>query len=505
MDQTSVSLALAPCQGRRVSSYKGELVKVQNLYYGRRYKQCIDLCKQLQRPEVSQTGRETRRRLTSCQIHAVHRTFLWFYHAVSYESMGLLAHDFSGHKIEFLDAAKESLQLALGSLPLPFVSTEGGVYEQAEQSPTILSFAFPCAIQPYDKLNAGSHATEETSVSRSTSSGSFYSTESASRGEREHASPIEQEKAQTPSPHTHTNPQEHSQCNPERTPVASVTHKSRLNQSLSLTHVLEDDLVPSPLFSRVSKRMQINGADENITLKPLPPLPFNHKSSFTMQGSRIVQDPTLRKTAVQTLIARFEGFLPLPPSPQTPSPLTRRLWEDHRKAFSPSPVTPRFRMIRDAFSPDPRNEHLETYLSSTHLAGYNASLTAFRTQLRKQIAYLNQEVDRVQKVQTERTTAKALSKNRFASFWSFDLAASLSKSKETPSTLPSRSRRRRTPANKEDEGDEGDQPAKIKMTERIEKMRREGWKVCKEQHGFKGVKWYDDLRRRVESELGERG
>lgn len=36
----------------RISSHKNELVRVQNLYLNHRYKQCISLCEQIQRPEV---------------------------------------------------------------------------------------------------------------------------------------------------------------------------------------------------------------------------------------------------------------------------------------------------------------------------------------------------------------------------------------------------------------------------------------------------------------------
>ena len=157
-------------------------------------------------------------------------------------------------------------------------------------------------------------------------------------------------------------------------------------------------------------------------------------------------------------------------------------------------------MIRDAFSPDPRNEQLETYLSSVaasaELARYNVDLSDFRAQLRKHIAYVDGEIARVQRLQAERIAARSLGpKQRFASFWSFEIAASPAPKSPCPS------RRRGIDDEKNDElSGEQDTQAKAKK-ERIEKLRREGWVVRKEKHGFKGEAFYDELCRRVEAEL----
>jgi hypothetical protein len=165
-------------------------------------------------------------------------------------------------------------------------------------------------------------------------------------------------------------------------------------------------------------------------------------------------------------------------------------------------------MIRDAFSPDPHNEHLEAYLSSTasaQLTRYNAKLADFRAQLRKHIAYVDGEVARVQKMQNERHAARMLGpKQRYASFWSFEA---------TRSPCP---RRRKGPM-EDDEGaehddgqhgegleahDEEDAKSKVEK-ERIDRLRQQGWRVRKENHGFKGVQFYDDLCSCVENELND--
>ncbi|KIX02738.1 uncharacterized protein Z518_08680 [Rhinocladiella mackenziei CBS 650.93] len=502
--------------GRRISSYKDELVKVQSLYLDRRFKQCIGLCEQLQKSD----------------IHPLHQAFLWFYHAICYESIGLMAHDFSSKKLQFLGSAKESFILALQSLPLPYVSAEGGRYEQPDHSPLSLVFATPCVQRmPAEVGDVASPSLRPAEIAQSISSGSIYSTENAiseSCTAVDSDEPLAENLQATFTPRTHMAQKESSKCNySTTTPCTPTTHKSRLIQSLSSTHVLAEELVPSPLFSRKPKRarttqltaqtlsdggtpfrvsgqslgdrmpggteqlcLDTESSDSSPTLRQLPPLPFNHKPSFKIQGARLVQIPSpMRQTAVQTLIAKSEGFLPFPPSPLL-QPLP---WTSHAdtETFSMSPGTPRFKLVRDAFSPSLHNEHLEGYLSSVGVTTYNTSLVDFRTQFRKHITYLDEEMCRVRKARGEHAAAKTLSKTRLASYWSFEHVASASKSKFTETQQHGRGCGL---------GDNEDPQVKTKK-ERIERLGRKGWRVRKEDHGFKGIEWYENLRSRVEVEL----
>jgi hypothetical protein len=165
------------------------------------------------------------------------------------------------------------------------------------------------------------------------------------------------------------------------------------------------------------------------------------------------------------------------------------------------PVTPRFRLIRDAFSPDPRNEDLQAYLSSASLTSYNASLSEFRNRVLHHIMFLGAAIRRVQDIQAQRTATKALSKTRFASFWSLEHCRDRASIKPDPGpALPSRSSQ-----SPKKQGHEGREPPTFRRAqkERIEKLRCEGWTVQKEKHGFKGVEWYENFRSRVEAELDE--
>lgn len=300
------------------------------------------------------------------------------------------------------------------------------------------------------------------------------------------------------------------------TPKTPVPHNTRLKRAFSSPQVLQEDLVPSPLFSRNAKtaRLPTPSPIDAVVTRPLPPLPFHHdRSNFKIQGTRITQDPFLRKTAVQTLIACFEGILPLPRSTSFTAATATHFSLSLPPVTPPGILTPRFRMIRDAFSPDPHNEHLGAYLSSSsypppssiELACYNSHLADFRAQLRKHIASVDVQISQVHKLQTERNAARSLGPSqRLASFWSFDAAASASPATGKPSPY---SRGRNRGDDKDDsQASPGpftshDTKSKSSKQERIERLRRQGWNVRKENHGFKGVAFYDDLCARVEAEL----
>ncbi|KAL2405757.1 hypothetical protein ABEF95_004972 [Exophiala dermatitidis] len=482
MPQTPAHVRHVFGRDARISSYKKQIDKIQSLYRDGRYKQCIALCEELQTPGV----------------HPILKVFLWFYSAISHESIGLIAHDFSNNKQRFLELARQNVKLALSGLPLPYASTETGGYDQPKYSPLASVFATP-SIRRDCHTNRGDSPTKSImiGVAQSISTYSVYSPESIATSPdtvgAEHSPSHGAEYLTTP---LAKKGELHAAGTNRPVPSPSPpAHTSRLSQSLSLEHELAKEFVPSPLFSHTPKQARLTEPDG----RPLPPLPFNHKCDFEVQGPRIVQVTAgMRKTAVQTLIARYEGSLPVTSSPAADSSLAP-LPSFQTSSAEYSPVTPRFKAIRDAFTPNPVNDHLEAYLSSPDLTRYNACLADFRMQLRNLISFLDTEIARVHQVQNERAATKALSKTRFASFWSFpDPAVSTSAGSRS-----NRSGRGRT-----DEGRISGIPDAqttlgpgTQRQERIEKLRSKGWPVRKEKHGFKGSQWYDDLSLRVESEL----
>ncbi|PYH49193.1 uncharacterized protein BP01DRAFT_332042 [Aspergillus saccharolyticus JOP 1030-1] len=87
------------------------LQAIKLLYTQRQYKQCAARVS-----EVLRTAPEP--------IHAVHKTFLYFYSAISYEAMGLSAHNYSRNKLPLLHLALESFVTCSAVLPGPIPAIE---------------------------------------------------------------------------------------------------------------------------------------------------------------------------------------------------------------------------------------------------------------------------------------------------------------------------------------------------------------------------------------------
>lgn len=332
------------------------------------------------------------------------------------------------------------------------------------------------------------------------------------------------------------------------------SHKSRLSRSLSSQHVLADELVPSPLYSRAPSSRKEKQASISSTVspmpfvtlsKPLPPipvnrplptLPFNPYPRFMLKGKRIVVVAN-RKTALSTLIQKFEGRGPFDGSPGqgtsyvNPTPITERFKrisavfdakEDSDEENMPpgtpiatarlsyhkhSPVTPCPNPSQQANRqvPDPDNP--------THLEFYNTHLSAFRASLLVHISTVSDSITRTRTIQLEhdaekrrnfvamnsssipapRSDARSKSRGgavhqtvkdaRLRSFWSLQAAEAQDRVEKSGSgwEVERKTRERR---------------------ERIEKLRISGWRdVRKEAKGFKGSEYYDELRRVVEEEL----
>jgi hypothetical protein len=148
----------------------------------------------------------------------------------------------------------------------------------------------------------------------------------------------------------------------------SFAQRKRLSESLSKDHVVEEALLPKPLF--VKKLVSLPPPPAPRALPPIP-----------------TRDPVLRKTALQTLL--------------NPSVFT---------IFESSPITPHFNKIRDMFDPKfSQRSH------DRHLQKYNILLTSFRTQLLQHITAIDTNISKTITAQTERQKNRT---TRLASFWS---------------------------------------------------------------------------------------
>jgi hypothetical protein len=455
-----MNMAFTPAQIKQpfAASQRGEitiqdLIHVRQLYLERRYKQCISRCQELIVLDVSNRQFTSNLIANGLQLHGIHKSFLHFHEAISYEALGQAAHAYSRNKLHFLELAKEKFTDTLDCLPQPFNSSSRGVEATPRPSPIFVGSPAENEVCPAESPESVITPTIEVfSHARTVSDESKYSTSNSSVSET-YTVPDFNKYSPRPDllvaprnfPRTVTFPDvskmdetddsegsddESQQDNIDAPPSPEqVRHDARLSACLSSTHVLAKDLVPSPLFSRTKKIVQIplppgvgqpNANTDTIILeamgqapRPLPPTPFIHADHTTLLPSR--------RTAVQTLITKYEDRLP---SPNTPSSYTTASVPPF-SAFTPraqvipykTPTTARLANIAAIFAvnkADRLAEEVNDSLSSHALARYNSCLADFRTCLRTSITRIEEMIDQAQEAQEHRLQEKRDRQNAVA-------------------------------------------------------------------------------------------
>ena len=577
-----------------------DLFRIRTLYLERRYKQCISLCTDLVDPDVSMASVAMLDEPDALQLHPVYEAFQLFHQAICYEALGLAAHNYSRNKISFLDSAKEQFAAALDALPQPFVTEEAGRVDTLKSSPlddTFMATETLDTVQEDSLQEAPVPSNQVASRTRTPSEASSHYSSSASSSVSDTCTVPDfgrysprPDLLTTPSsiPRTVTFPnvqkqdlvlikdeEADSEEDAESTPP-KLSYQNRLSACLSSQHVLSDDLVPSPLFSRNKKAAQITyppaANEDTITNderargiaqppRPLPRTLHTHQNHHPLLPAR--------RTAVQTLISKYEQTLP---SPNTPSSYTTAT--PSASAFTPNPVaiatpaTARFANIASIFAPRLPPHHIDTsnpgftfsdYLSSHTLARYNNCLSSFRNSLLVSVTRIKYLIDEAHEIQERHVREKqeaalrdlphsgGMGQARLRSMWLLQTPTSVSppaprlsrvskadsnhagpqplvltaKSRAADLVSPSPSPTDAPPnTSASTPNSDTEQSAKpktrfidklshlrapedsCKELERIEKLRASGFAVHKEKYGWKGSRYYEDLRRSVETELG---
>ena len=292
------------------------------------------------------------------------------------------------------------------------------------------------------------------------------------------------------------------------TPRSDHDHKFRLSQSLSDNHMLEEALVPPPLFKSSDSMSASAVTAQTETGRPLPQLPFNHNvAAFTHQGSRLVHRPQ-------------------PNSYAPPTPSRRRLLSDIRTP-SPSPFTPRYNLIRNTFEPRPNpctispleipltattSSHQSTHTHSSKQASQTFSTTITNLRHRIQTHHLlsiTQQLCITHLAQEDHQRRKVKQgTGRVASFWLLKPISPTSRAVTGPVGPARKGRRRAAGLTNNERGrwrEDGDQSSSetdcVEMRERIERLRENGWRVGRMVVGFKGTDYYEELERAVLREL----
>ena len=348
-------------RGREQIQWKDTITKIRELYTGHKFKQCAALCDQVLVNKPVRLPPQPPLQTLTCQAHPLHETFLHFYAAICHESLGLLAHKYSNNKLSLLDQAQDHFTTALAALPLPYCTTKFGKYDCIEDSPRVLKLT-PTPSSIYDPITPTAvpqisiicEASENAPDSDSEDEGSIFSVPDFNKYTARkldfNISPVEDEGDTLP-------PYE-----------LTYDQRKRLSQSLSAGHIVQEALLPKPLFVKKASSLPPPPVP-----RALPPIP--------------TRDPILRKTALQTLL--------------NPSVF---------EILDSSPMTPRFNRIRDAFDPK-----FSQASQDRHLARYNRLLSSFRTQLLQHIAAIEANISKTRTLQIEHQKNRS---SRLASFWS---------------------------------------------------------------------------------------
>jgi hypothetical protein len=111
-----------PEQPKTIQQWQVALRRIKALYLGGHWKQCVTRCNQLLREEKSQVRWlyvQSPTRTDKCnQLTPLYSTYIYFYSALSSESVARHAHDLSTSKLQTLKEAKISYLAASSSLPI---------------------------------------------------------------------------------------------------------------------------------------------------------------------------------------------------------------------------------------------------------------------------------------------------------------------------------------------------------------------------------------------------
>lgn len=309
-------------------------------------------------------------------MHPIHKAFLYFYQAICYESLGQIAHNYSSNKIPLLEQARDALLLASEILPTAALDTINYTHTTCEHSPF-------CATSDVAALyGTPAPSSSYTTRSRHPNEDCSYEEDCAitptpdDHVSQTYSIPDSDEFSLRETVQTAGDSQDTPNTNlsvPAQNTPSIQNHKKRLSRSLSSKHALAEELVPSPLFSRgpSSRKESRSSTLEDYSparprqltqvalCKPLPPLPpsrplpllpFNHNPFFVRKGKRFVVVPR-RKTALSTLISKFEGKGPFDDitSPHIEVDGGKEV-EKEKGYIGRTPVTERFNKISAVFA-----------------------------------------------------------------------------------------------------------------------------------------------------------
>lgn len=498
-----------------LKEWKLALGEVKLLYLQRRYKQCIARCDTLldaNEATVRTVLSDCRSTTDNFKAHQIHKAFIYFYSAICYESLGLLAPTYSVKKLSFLGNAREAFEATLKILPNsssqackysvdledPFSDSVSPAQTSSEDEDTSTAITTPVS-------NFAPSPPSSPSLDRSTKAFSHSSTladiENSLRldacTQLPQADTLTDIEASLCPGNGHSFP--FDKLLPSLAPSVRATDTTHLatkgivQRPSPGAQADSPTLLPAPLKFR-KKLPNLPGPPPARSLPPLPPVavsptPKQRKTGLVTSIDTLVTAQNAAKERlwcpVPSIFADDEDKENIPPPDVTPkarnrvfprSPLTEGAVSKAR--ILPMPIDTFLANTSTKRSKSPnqftnRNEHEMRYASL---------LRDLTSQVTHHISHIESTIAETSFLQQEHRRKKAQGEDRGegqkASYWLLSSQGTTNKAKASDKEVKS-----------------------AEYRERIEQLRKEGWRVNKDRKGWKGEEYYKDLRKKAWAEI----
>lgn len=489
------------------------LGQVKLLYLQRRYKQCIARCEKLLGEDGVGVWFSLRHfvfNTNTVKADRIHQAFLYFYAAICHESLGLAAHSYSGKKLPLLNQARNSFQEALNVLP---------------KAKTLSTFVVSSPEDPFSDPTSPTYTSSDDEI-KSTPGTSPISAFIPTLPDSPSIKAI-QDSVQETDPFANI---ENSLQSGPRTLVPQSDTLTDIEASLNHGNdILNDPTLrssASSIHSYNAARLKASSVELSFTkncletpplfpqplkiMKKLPALPGPPPANPLPPLPPVIPSPTpqQRKSGLATTIDRQVDAKNAAKG-RLWCPLPRILASDDNNDNDKENVPPADATSRACITvstncsrsktPKARKAlaSIDTSLAnipngkihqpppllqmSSHELRFASLLRSFATQLLAHVTYVESTIAETSFLQQEHQRKKLLGQHsgeeRKASYWLLSKEAEAEKKGKTK------------------KGKEWE--------ERIQRLKRDGWHVTKEQKGWKGEIYYRELREKACMEIDE--
>lgn len=226
-----------------------------------------------------------------------------------------------------------------------------------------------------------------------------------------------------------------------------------------------------PDFNRYSARQPLSTIISHNLSRVKTSSHAEEIKNVNLEEENLIPQPLFIKKRTSDL-NKPSAARPLPPPPVHAPALS------HRKTATCPPDPNKLNTSPNNPSPTPPSPNLQTHQTSPpSLTTHTTYLTTFHYILSNHLTSINSAITTTTALQHQHH--KLTQSKRLASFWSFNPVLTTDGATTDGEDVKMRERK-----------------------ERIEKLRRSGWRVCKEMHGWKGEGFYEELRGRALAEVG---